>query len=174
MVFGAGADVLSVDLTHKGERTSAIRGALASAEMIFLSGGDVERGMRAFAERDLPPYVRELAAQGMPMEGLSAGAILLGAHWVRFMGEDDSIAQPFPCLGVVPSSFDTHGEEEGWDELRGLAAVLPTAAGERVVYGIPSGGAACWHDGKLRAMGEPLVRFRCGPRPRRTSDVPPL
>lgn len=172
MVFGIGATVLPVDLTRRG-RTSAIRDALASADLVFFSGGDVERGMRAFEERDLGAYVRALAAQGQPMEGLSAGAILLGAHWVRFSGKNESVAEPFACLGVVPASFDTHGENDAWQELRALARVLPKSESERVVYGIPSGGAARWDSGHLRALGEPLAQFTCGIRPRRLNDVHP-
>jgi cyanophycinase-like exopeptidase len=172
LVFGEEADVFAVDLTRKGNRTSAIRQALAGADLVFLSGGDVELGMRAFEERDLPAYIRRLAAEGKPMEGLSAGSILLGMHWVRFSGEDESVAELFPCLGVVPASFDTHGEAEGWDELRALAAAVPDTASERVVYGIPSGGAAVF-DGDIHAAGAPLARFLCGHRPRRLRDLAP-
>jgi peptidase E len=173
MVFGVAADVYPVALTRAGTRTSAARSGLADADLIFVSGGDVERGMRAFDERDLAPYMRMLAAQGKPMEGLSAGAIMLGAHWVRFEGEDESLPEPFACLGVVPASFDTHGEEAAWDELRALASVLPAVSHERLVYGIRSHGAVVWENERLRALGEPLARFACGVPPKRLRDARP-
>lgn len=173
MVFGVAEDVHPVILTRARTRTSAARNALADADIVFISGGDVERGMRAFEERDLGPYMRTLAAQGKPMEGLSAGAILLGAHWVRFRGQDESEPEPFACLGVVPASFDTHGEGDGWDELRALASVLPAVSHERLVYGIPSHGAAVWENRRLRALGRTLARFACGDPPKKLPDARP-
>lgn len=34
------------------------------------------------------------------MEGLSADAILLGRHWVRFLDGEDGRTEPFECLGA--------------------------------------------------------------------------
>jgi peptidase E len=124
MVFGPTADVTRIELTRKSTPTSVLRADLAAADMVFFMGGEVDRGMDLIGERDLGPYVRRLATQGQPMEGVSAGAIMLGSHWVRFSDEDDTHGKVFACLGVVPRSFDTHDEQDGWGELVALARLL--------------------------------------------------
>ncbi len=159
LVFGPGARVVPVELTRR-VRTSTIRRELASADLVFFTGGDVERGMQLIDDRALAPYIRELAASGKPVEGISAGAILLGTSWIRF--PDAGEPAPFPCVGVVPAAFDTHGEDDRWSELRELAR-----RSRGVVYGIPSHGCATWDGTILRALGAPLARFECGTRARR-------
>jgi putative intracellular protease/amidase len=166
LVFGDGARVVRVPLTRRALQTSVVRARLADADLVFFTGGDVERGMALVDERGLAPYVRELAAAGKPMEGISAGAILLGRSWVRFPTR--GAPTRFACLGVVPASFDTHGEDDGWSELRELAR---RARGERVVFGIPSHGAASWDGHTLRALGDPLACFTCGSSPRERRAV---
>ena len=166
MVFGRGATVVPVKLKRKSLATSTARNLLADADLVFFTGGDVELGMKLIEDRNLGPYVRALNAGGTVMEGISAGAIMLGQHWVRFPGDDEARAEAFPCLGLVPGSFDTHSEEDEWSELHSLARVLPAIAAEqKVVFGIPSGGGALWDGRALTALGAPLVRIRCGPKP---------
>jgi cyanophycinase-like exopeptidase len=167
LVFGSTARVISVELTRKSTRTSTIRALLADADLVFFTGGDVEHGMALIADRALAPYMRELAAGGIVIEGISAGAIMIGRHWVRF--PDGAEPEMFDCLGIVPASFDTHGEDDGWSELRTLARL---ATDERVVYGIPSHGCAYWDGSRVQALGPPLARFRCDERARRLADGP--
>ncbi len=162
LVFGTDARVVPIELTKRGVATSTIRARLAAADLVFFTGGDVERGMQLVDDRALAPYIRELAAGGKVMEGISAGGILLGRHWIRFPKQGEP--ERFDCLGVVPASFDTHGEDDDWSELRDLAR---NTRDERVVFGIPSHGAASWDGTTLRALGEPLARFACGGRPRK-------
>jgi len=169
LVFGRGAKVVNLKLSRRNVATSAIRAELADAELVFFTGGDVARGMELIDERALAPYLRQLAAEGKAMEGISAGAILLGRSWVRFPDDDDARAERFPCLGIVPGSFDTHAESDDWAELRVLAR-LAGSSGEDTVYGIPGGGCARWSGGKLAALGKPLVRFRCADPPLRLAD----
>jgi hypothetical protein len=166
LVFGASARVIAIELTKRAVRTSTVRARLAAADLVFFTGGDVERGMALIEDRALAPYVRALAAAGKPMEGISAGAILLGRHWVRFPERGEP--EVFACLGIVPASFDTHGDADGWSELRELAR---RTRDEDVVYGIPSHGCAVWDGATLRARGAPLARFRCGARARRLADA---
>ena len=165
-MFGARARIVPIELTKRGEPTSAIRTRLAAADLVFFTGGDVGRGMALIDDRDLAPYLRELAAAGKPMEGISAGAILLGRHWIRFPARREP--ERFACLGIVPASFDTHGEADGWSELSELAR---RTNDEPEVYGIPSHGCARWNGMTLRALGEPLARFRCGDDARRIADA---
>jgi hypothetical protein len=170
LVFGGSANVVTVALSRRATPTSTIRAELAAADLVFFTGGDVGRGMELIDGRDLAPYLRELATQGKAMEGISAGAILLGRHWVRFQGKDESRGAPFDCLGIVPASFDTHDEADGWQEAQILAGLL-AGSDERIVYGIVSSGCARWCGGKLTALGRPLARFRCAASPVRMSDL---
>lgn len=174
LVFGPATKVLPVRLKRRAHSTSSARSILADADLVFFTGGDVEQGMRLIEDRDLAGYLRELSVAGKPMEGLSAGAILLGRHWVRFLDGGEGRAEPFECLGIVPHSFDTHAEGDGWEELLALARVLPAHAhppDETVIYGIPSGGCAYWDGQALSALGEALVRVRCGATPRLLSPL---
>jgi peptidase E len=172
MVFGPGADVVSVELTKKRKKTSAIEAELDAADLVFFTGGDVERGIELIDGRGLAPYLRKLAAQGKPMEGVSAGSILLGRSWLRFADDGDEVGERFACLGVVPFSLDTHDEDDGWSELRSLARLLSSSR-EKTVYGIPSGGCAVYEGGVVRALGKPLVRFACRSPVGRRSDLAP-
>jgi cyanophycinase-like exopeptidase len=171
MIFGPSADIVEVELTRKSSRTSVLRADLGAADMVFFMGGDVDRGMALVDDRGLGPYVRRLAAEGMPMEGVSAGSIMLGSHWVRFSDDDDATGEAFRCLGVVPRSFDTHAEDDEWQELHSLARLLARRKTQRWVYGIASGGCALFEGGAVRALGKPLVRVGCRDVPRRMADV---
>jgi peptidase E len=172
MIFGLGADLISVKLSKKATKTSAAREQLASADLIFVSGGDVDAGMAVIHDRDLAPYFRELHAQGKVMEGVSAGSIMLGQHWVRFDEEDEAKAEVFDCLGVVPHSFDAHGEKDGWEELQALARLL---AGQKAkpehVYGLVSGHCGVWDGAKLEAAGGALHRYTVAASPARAEDL---
>lgn len=172
LVFGPTANVVPVRLKRRSTTTSTIKGILDDADLVFITGGDVDLGMRLIAERGLVGHLRALHDKGAVFEGISAGAIMLGRHWLRFPNGDEARAEAFECLALVPASFDVHGEADEWSELRSLARVLPSVSPEQgEVYGLPSGGAAAWRDGALRTLGTPLVRVRCGPVP---EFLPPI
>ena len=139
----------------KIERTKAI---LEACDMVLVSGGDVEEGMAALEERGMTGFLRALHARGKPFFGISAGSIMLARQWIRWEDDDDDAsASLFPCLGIAPVSCDTHGEEEGWDELRALLSLCPDG---EVGYGIPSGAALCvLPDGTPLAVGGSVSRF---------------
>ena len=64
---------------------------------------------------------------------------MLAKSWVRWKDPDDpSSAEIFSCLGIARIYCDTHGEEEGWEELRMLARLIRAGT---MAYGIPSGTA---------------------------------
>jgi peptidase E len=175
MIFGLTADVVPVKLTKKSVATSAAKEMLAEADLIFISGGDVEEGMKVINERDLAGYFRELHRQGKVFEGVSAGSIMLGEHWVRFPDEDDDTkAEIFDCLGVVPFSFDAHGEKDGWEELQVLAKLLSRAPQPPAsVYGLVSGTCALWDGAKLVALGGALNRYGCTNPAEKLDDLQP-
>jgi peptidase E len=172
MMFGITAKVTSIPLTKKTLKTSEAKQMLADVDLIFVTGGDVDAGMKAVHQRELAPYFRELHEQGKPMEAVSAGSIMLGQHWVRFDEKDDSKVELFDCLGVVPYSFDAHSEEDGWSELQALAGLLGKGKKPpKEVIGLVSGTCGLWDGTSLTALGGPLHRFTCTIPPQSAPDL---
>jgi cyanophycinase-like exopeptidase len=59
------------------------RKVLEECHMVFVSGGDVERGIDVLNDRGIAEPLRALAARGKPKFGSSAGSIMLGREWGR-------------------------------------------------------------------------------------------
>jgi peptidase E len=139
----------------KPEKTRAI---LESADIILVSGGDVEAGMEILEERRMLPFFRDLHRAGKAFFGISAGSIMLAREWVVWDDpDDDATASILPCMGLADVICDTHAEEEEWAELRVLVRLTPKGAKG---YGIPMGAALCVHpDGALEALGAPVPCF---------------
>jgi peptidase E len=131
---------------------------LQNADIVFISGGDVELGMQVLEEKKMADFLARLYQQGKPFFGLSAGSIMLAHEWVRWQDpEDDASAELFPCLGFAPVICDTHGEGEGWEELQ--AAMMLKQAGTRG-YGIVSGTAIkAFPDGRVEALGGAVHQY---------------
>jgi len=126
------------------------------AEAVYISGGDVEEGMRVVARRRLAPFLSDLYRGGKLIFGLSAGSIMLARAWVRWEDEDDSVGRLFPCLGIADILCDTHGEKERWGELRTLLRLSPDSS---IGYGIRAGSAIRVDpDGTVEPMGK-IDRF---------------
>ena len=139
------------------------RKLLAESDMVFVSGGDVERGVQLLNDRDMAEPLRALARRDNPMFGISAGSIMLAREWVRFPDDDDSRAEIFPCLGIAPVHVDAHSEDDGWSELRVLVRLLHER-GDRdpVGYGLTrKGGLRVDLDGgpRLTPFGTPIPRI---------------
>jgi peptidase E len=134
----SGANKVSfVRLAKKNPDLEAARNVLAGADLIFLSGGEVEDGMNWLKKHGLCGFLKDLYESGKRFMGVSAGVIMMGTHWVRWdVPGDDSTAQLFPCLGIIPKRFDVHGESEDWVELK--AALKLLGNGSRA-YGLPGG-----------------------------------
>jgi peptidase E len=128
------------------------RETLEAADIIFVSGGDVEAGMAVLHEKDMAGFLAGLYRRGKPFFGLSAGSIMLAREWVRWRDpEDDTTAELFPCLGIAPVVCDTHAEGDNWVELKALLALKENGARG---YGIPSGAALkVFPDGRVAALG---------------------
>jgi hypothetical protein len=154
---GAGA-ILPARLCGRRPDRAAAVAALEAADIIYMSGGDVEFGMRVLAEHDLVGFLRGLHAAGKPFFGLSAGSIMLARGWVRWRDpQDESSAELFDCLGLAPVWCDTHGEADGWEELHALVRMTPAGS---IGHGITSGAALrIGPDGTPAAMGGPIGRF---------------
>ena len=134
----AGAGKVSfVHLAKKNPDLDAARNTLAGADVIFLSGGEVEDGMKWLKEHSLTGFLKELYNEGKRFIGVSAGVIMMGTHWVRWgTPGDDSTSELFDCLAFTPALFDVHGEDEDWVELK--AALKLLGPGARA-YGLPGG-----------------------------------
>lgn len=136
------------------------RAILSGSDLVFISGGDVEAGMRVLQERGLLPFLKRLHAGGKPFFGLSAGSIMLARSWVRWSDPaNDDTAEKFACLDLAPILCDTHAEAEGWEELQSLLSLCRRSG--ITGYGIPSGGALrVTPDGRVAALGKPATRFQ--------------
>jgi cyanophycinase-like exopeptidase len=154
---GAG-EVKHALLASDGADLSAAKTALMNSDMIYISGGDVGRGMQVLNERRMTGFLAGLYRQGKPFFGLSAGSIMLAKEWVRWRDpDDDATAEIFPCMAFVPVLCDTHDEQGGWEELRRL--LMLEKAGS-VGYGIATGTALkVFPDGKVEALGGAIHRF---------------
>ena len=132
---------------------------LDSSDLVFLSGGDVEEGMRVLHEKGMVAVLRRLHRAGKLFFGMSAGSIMLSQRWVRWKDPaDDTSAERFDCLGLAPVLCDTHGEEDGWEELKSLLALSPNGT---IACGIVSGTAIVVEtDGTVSALGGEVQRFQ--------------
>jgi len=133
---GAGK-VVFVHLAKENPNLDAAKNALAGADVIFLSGGEVEDGMNWLNKHELTGFLKELYRTGKRFMGVSAGVIMMGTHWVHWDVEgDDNTARLFDCLAFTPRLFDVHGEDEDWVELK--TALKLSGPGSRG-YGLPGG-----------------------------------
>jgi peptidase E len=154
---GAGQVRLAPLCGARGDPAKARR-VLQESDVIFMSGGDVDAGMRVLDESRITGLLVELRAQGKAFFGVSAGSIMLARSWVRWADpDDDATAELFPCLDFAPVYCDTHGEGEGWEELQALQSLAPAGA---VSYGITSGAALLVQEGgEVSALGGEVHRF---------------
>jgi len=119
----------------------------------------VELGMRTLRERGLAGLIRNRFQAGAVLAGFSAGSILLSRQWVHWRDpDDDSTAEPFDCIGVVPLVCDMHDEADGWEELKMLLR-LRQVDGE-IGYGIPTSmGLRIHPDNRIEAIGGMVHRY---------------
>ena len=145
-------------VSPEGADLSAARRILESADIIFMSGGDVEMGMRLLKNRNMVEFLTILYEGGKLFFGSSAGAIMLAKEWVCWRDPDDSSsAELFPCLGLAPVICDCHDEKSGWEELK---AALGLEEDNTTGYGLVSGTALIvFPDDTLEALGGAIHRY---------------
>ncbi len=156
---GAGAGKIKhVILSSAKVDIKKAKDILESSDIVYISGGDVEQGMQILQEKNITDFLVGLYKQGKPFFGISAGSIMLAQEWIRWRDpEDDTTAEIFPCLGIAPVICDTHGEEDGWEELQALIALEKD---KTIGYGIVSGTAIkVYPDGKIEAMGGAIHQY---------------
>jgi len=161
---GAG-EVTLVPLCGRRGDPKRAKAILEASDLVFVSGGDVQKGMRVLVEKKMTGFLRRLHRSGKLFLGVSAGSIMLARKWVWWKDRhNDESAEIFSCLGLAPILCDTHGEGEGWVELKTLLMLSPTGA---IGYGIPSGAAIAVEPGRgLSVLDGEVDRFR-----RRTDGV---
>jgi len=159
------AAVVPAPLHGKRADPEMARKVLSDSDLVFVSEGDVDEGMRVLRRARMTAFLRTLHRAGKPFFGVSAGSIMLARRWVRWRNPgDNASAELFPCLGLAPVLCDTHGESEEWEELRTLLLLSPVGA---LGYGIASGTALILEpDGSVSSRGGEVARFR-----RRTTGV---
>ncbi len=156
---------------------SAARELLEGCDLVFVSGGDVEHGMKVLHDKDIVKPLQALAKAGKPMFGISAGSIMLARDWVRFPEEDGAKAELFPCLGIAPIHADAHAEADNWDELRVLVDLLRRRGdAEQLGYGLTRKGGLRIDLGangaKIAPIGTAIPRI--GVKANKVVDLAPL
>jgi peptidase E len=145
-------------IAPKNADLNRARAMLQSADVIFISGGDVEVGMQILKEKNMVGFLQDLAKKDKLFIGVSAGSIIMAKEWVRWRNpNDNSTAELFPCLGLVPIICDTHAEEDDWEELK---TALQLEATGTPGYGITSGAyLKVYPDGRLESEVGPVARY---------------
>ena len=126
---------------------------IEDADLILLSGGDVERGWRTFEQNGLKELVPRKRFDGAILMGVSAGAVQLG------LGCLSNSAQPkqIDMFRFAPFYVGAHDEENDWWDLRALVNL--SQADTRAI-GIPAGGGAVYQsDGTLEPIRKHLTEL---------------
>ena len=155
---GAGHVRLAPLCGRDGDAEKA-KDVLETSDLIFVSGGDVEEGMRVLREKGMISVLRDLHQRGKIFFGTSAGSIMLARQWIRWRdSDDDASAVLFDCLGLAPIFCDTHGEDDGWEELQALLRLSPVGT---IGHGIVAGaGLIVNPDSTVSAIGGETHRFQ--------------
>jgi peptidase E len=159
---GAGGVRLAAMASPRDDIQAAEK-VIREADLVFITGGDVEAGMTLLRKRKILPLLHRLYQSGKPFFGLSAGSIMLARAWIRWKDpDDDATAESFACLKFAPILCDMHDEASDWSELKSLLKITRCSA---VGYGLPAGSGLCIGPGRsVTAIGKPVVRFQSGPK----------
>jgi hypothetical protein len=126
---------------------------IEDADVILLSGGDVERGWRTFEQNGLKELVPRKRFDGAILIGVSAGGVQLG------LGCLSNSAQPkqIDTFRFAPFYVGAHDEENDWWDLRALVNLSQT---DTRAIGIPAGGGAVYQsDGTLEPIRKHLTEL---------------
>ena len=133
------------------------RAFLETAQLIILSGGEVQDGWETFERTGMKDVILERYAQGAILVGISAGAVQLGRQAIA------ETAGSFPrylvdVFNLVGAIVDVHDERNDWARLSSIIHLLEGAA---TGLGIPSGGGVIVHpDTTVEPLRRPAHEFR--------------
>jgi len=158
IIMAAGAGNITLVPIVRQFDPDKVRDILLANDVVFISGGDVEMGMKYLTKRKLIPFFRELYQHGKLFCGVSAGAIMLCRNWMSWRDpDDDDAAELLDCLGFAPLLCDVHAEEDNWVEIKRLLGFFPQGT---AWYGIPAEGALrVTPDGKITSIGAIPIQF---------------
>ena len=156
MAAGAGS-VTIVPIVRRFDPDKA-RDILLASDVVFISGGGVDMGMKYLHKRKLIPLFRQLYDRGKLFCGISAGAIMLSRYWMHWRDpDDDDTAELLDCLGFAPLLCDVHAEEDNWVEMKRLLGFFPQGTAG---YGIPAECALrVAPDVKITSIGSVPIQF---------------
>jgi hypothetical protein len=126
---------------------------IEDADLIVLSGGDVDRGWRTFEQNGLKELVPRKRFDGAILMGVSAGAVQLG------LGCLSTSAQPkqIDMFRFAPFYVGAHDEKNDWWDLR---ALVNLSQSDTRAIGIAAGGGAVYSaDGTLEPLRNPLIEL---------------
>ena len=126
---------------------------LENADLIVLSGGDVERGWQVLEQNGLKELLPRKRFDGAVLLGVSAGAVQLG------LGHLSNAAQPKPLdmFRFAPFYVGAHDERNDWFDLRVLVNLAQSNA--RAIGLLAGGGAVYYPDGTLEPLRKPLIEI---------------
>jgi len=124
---------------------------LNNADVILLSGGDVEVGWRVFLNNGLSEHIIRRYYEGASLIGVSAGAVQLG---LCGLAADGSLIETFKLVSFI---IGAHEESDNWKTTREL---LRLSGPGKTALGLPAGGGAIYHpDHTVEALRHPLVKL---------------
>jgi len=124
------------------------------ADIILLSGGDVERGWRVFNQSGLTELIIKRYYEGAILIGVSAGAVQLGLFGLV---QEESLNKLIDTFKLVPFIVGAHEERQEWKSLIEAIELLDGCA-EGI--GIPTGGGLIYYpDQSIEAIRYPLNEF---------------
>lgn len=126
---------------------------LENADLIVLSGGNVEQGWQVFEQNGLKELLPRKRFDGAILMGVSAGAVQLG------LGCLSNAAQPkqIDMFRFAPFYVGAHDEENDWFDLR---ALVNLAQSDTRAIGLEAGGGAVYYsDGTLEPLRKPLIEI---------------
>jgi peptidase E len=128
---------------------------LEKADIVLLSGGDVEQGWDVFVKTGIREAIVRKHEEGAILIGISAGAIQLGLCGSR--EEEIQEERVFDAFQFVPYIIGVHEEKSDWKNLR--KTVLFKGEYTKGI-GIPTGGGMVYHEDKtVEPIRSPLYEF---------------
>jgi dipeptidase E len=166
--LGYGCDVLH---TAAAAGAAAAQQAVASAEAVFVGGGNTFRLLDTLQRLELIEPLRRRVQGGLPYMGASAGSNL--ACPTIMTTNDMPIVQPrsFDALGLVPFQINPHyldpdPSSKHMGETREQRIREYHEQNQRVVVGLREGGILLREGDRLKLIGQSGARvFRCGGEP---------